>query len=382
MPTNRWKGWGVLLASLILPGAAWGANNQTKGPGVPGTVNYVEGQVFLGGEQLNANSIGSTTVDPGQMMSTRNGKVEVLLTPGVFLRLGSNSSARMLAAGLANTEMELEEGQAMLEVDEIRPENNLRIREEGMTVRIEKTGLYEFDLDAHVLRVFDGQAEVATMNQDVTVKSKHVLSIGDDETVTVEKFNPKKYPGDELYTWSSLRSAYVAEANVNEASYYEQYGWMPGGPFWWGDGWYWDPWFDAYTFMPWDGIFFSPFGWGFYAPWCVYQAPFYGYGYMYGRGQYYHHFSTDPAKWGPGGHYATGEHYARGTYSGPGSTHEAFHSGGRFFGGSGGFMSARGGGFHGGHGGFGGFNGGGFGGFHGGGFGGGHGGGGGGHGGR
>ena len=26
------------------------------------------------------------------------------------------------------------------------------------------------------------------------------------------------------------------------------------------------PYCDAYTWMPWDGIFFSPFGWGFYSP--------------------------------------------------------------------------------------------------------------------
>jgi len=375
MPANRWRGWGVLLASMILPVAAWGADGQMKGPAVPGTVNYVEGQVFLGGEKLEAKSIGSTTVDPGQGVSTADGKVEVLLTPGVFLRLGSNSRARMVAAGLTNTEIELEEGQALLEVAELHPENNLRIREDGMTARIEKTGLYEFDLDAQVVRVFEGRAEVDTQSRHVTVKSGHQLSTGDNETLTVEKFNPKSYQGDDLYNWSSLRSAYLAEANVNEASYYEQYGWMPGGPLWWGAGWYWDPWFDAFTFMPGDGIFFSPFGWGFYSPWWVYRAPFYGYGYMYGRGQYYHHFSENTATWGPGGHYTTGQTYAKGIYSGPGSMHGAFHSGGRYLGRSGMFGASRGGGFHGG-GGF--FHGGGFhgigGGFHGGGGMGGHGG--------
>jgi len=71
---------------------------------------------------------------------------------------------------------------------------------------------------------------------------------------------------------------------------------------WWGSDWYWDPWFDAFTFIPGDGIFYSPFGWGFYSPWWVYGAPFYGYGYGYGRGygygygHYYHHFSTDYPK--------------------------------------------------------------------------------------
>ena len=45
-------------------------------------------------------------------------------------------------------------------------------------------------------------------------------------------------------------------------------------------GWFWDPYFDAYTWMPWDGIFFSPFGWGFYSPGFAYAAPFYGGGFL------------------------------------------------------------------------------------------------------
>jgi hypothetical protein len=367
MRGNRRSKWSVLLASLVLPVAAWGADQQqpTKGPGVPGTVNYVEGQATLGGQSLDAKAIGSVIVDPGQSVSTESGKVEVLLTPGVFFRLGSNSAARMVSAGLTNTEMELDRGQAMLEVAELHPENNLRIKEDGLTAKIEKTGLYGFDRDGGVFRVFEGKAEVDTTNGKETVKSGHQLTTGGNGTLMVKKFDKKDYQEGDLYGWSSLRSAYEAEANINEASYYAQYGWMPGGPLWWGAGWYWNPWFSAYTFLPGDGIFYSPFGWGFYSPWWVYSAPFYGYGYGYGHFNHYHHFSTNTATWGPGQHYVSGQHYASGTYNGPGAmSGGAFHSGGHFTGG-GGFHASSGGGFHGG-GGFGGFHGGG-GGFHGGG---------------
>ena len=173
------------------------------------------------------------------------------------------------------------------------------------------------------------------------------------------KFDKKSYEEGDLFRWSSLRSGYLAEANVDAAGIYAQNGW--GGPSWWGADWYWDPWFDAFTFLPGDGIFYSPFGWGFYSPWCVYQAPFFGYGYGFGRYGYvhnYHHFSTDARNWGYGSHYVAGRSYAHGIYHGPGSTGRGFHSGpsmassmrgfGRF--GGGGFHS--GGGFHGGGGGF------------------------------
>lgn len=76
---------------------------------------------------------------------------------------------------------------------------------------------------------------------------------------------------DDLYRWSSLRSEYLSEANVNAAQRYYVNGWY--GPGWWGPGWYWDPWFGGFTFLPGSGYFFSPFGWGFYSPRMVRRAP-------------------------------------------------------------------------------------------------------------
>jgi hypothetical protein len=55
------------------------------------------------------------------------------------------------------------------------------------------------------------------------------------------------------------------------------------GAGWYGAGWHWDPCFGAYTFIPGDGIFYSPFGWGFYPPCAVYGSPFF-YGGYHGYG--------------------------------------------------------------------------------------------------
>jgi hypothetical protein len=223
----------------------------------------------------------------------------------------------------------------------------LRIKEDGLTARIDKTGLYEFALDGGVVRVFEGKAEVDSAAHHFTVKSGHQLIAGSNGTLAVKKFDRQDYESSDLFNWSSLRSSYEAEANVNEAGYYLQYGGVPGGPPWWGAGWYWDPWFSAYTFLPGDGIFCSPFGWSFYSPWLVYRAPFYGPGFGYGHLNYYHHFTHNPGAWGPGQHYIIGEHYAHGTYNGPGAFGGgAFHSGGRYNG----FHASQGGGFHGGNG--------------------------------
>jgi hypothetical protein len=339
-----------LLASLLsVP--AW-ADTASAKTATPGTLNYVEGQASIGDQALNSQSVGTVELQPGQQLTTDTGKAEVLLTPGVFLRVGDHSSVAMISPSLTNTEVGLVSGHATVEVDQIFPENNIRVTEDGTTTRLLKTGLYDFDQRYAALRVFDGQAIVYDEGKNVTVKSGHEMRFTPDAKLKAASFDKKEYQEDDLYRWSSLRSAYVAEANVNAAGLYANQGYGPWGPGWWGAGWYWDPWFSAFTFIPGDGIFYSPFGWGFYSPWLVGYAPFYGYGFGYPYRPFYHHFSTDYHAWG-GPTYLDTRNYAHGIYSGPGSTMHGFQSGPRMVGSAGAF---GGGGVHGGavHAGFGG----------------------------
>lgn len=364
---------GFFLAA-ILSASAWATDTSAKSA-VPGTLNYVEGKVSIGDQTLDSKSIGSAQLQPGQQLTTEDGKAEILLTPGVFLRVGDNSSVKMISPSITNTEIGLEKGHAMVEVAELHPQNDIRITDGVTTTQLLKTGLYDFDLKQGHLRVFDGKAAVEEDDKRVTVKGGHEVSLNSNGPVKPRKFDKKSYTEDDLYRWSSLRSAYLAEANVDAAAIYANNGGGPWGPGWWGADWYWDPYFDAFTFIPGDGIFYSPFGWGFYSPWWVWQAPFYGYGYGgYGirnggyRGTYYRRFSPDARNWGPGDHYVGGRNYANGIYRGPGSAGGGFHSGPRMMGGSRGFAGGglRGGGpsggFHGGgfHGGVGFHGGGGF----------------------
>ncbi len=363
MRLPRMKAIASFFLAAILSAPAWAIDTSAKSA-LPGTLNYVEGKASMGDQTLDSKSIGSTELQPGQLLTTEVGKAEILLTPGVFMRVGENSSVKMISPSITNTVVELEKGHAMVEVAEIHPENDIRVTEGDTTARLLKTGLYDFDLNQEQLRVFDGKASVEEGGRQATVKSGREVSLASNAPLKVEKFNKKSYEEDDLYRWSSLRSAYLAEANVDAAGLYANSEWGPWGSGWWGAGWYWDPWFDSFTFIPGDGIFYSPFGWGFYSPWWVYQAPFYGYGYggygygyRNGYGHYYHHFSTDARNWGPGDHYVRGRNYANGVYRGPGSVGGGFHSGPRMMSGSRGFT---GGGVHGAGGQSGGFHGGGF----------------------
>jgi hypothetical protein len=63
----------------------------------PGAVNCVEGAVLLDGTPLSRQEVGRATLAPGQVISTETGKAEVLLTPGVFLRLDDQSAVKMVS---------------------------------------------------------------------------------------------------------------------------------------------------------------------------------------------------------------------------------------------------------------------------------------------
>src|SRR5271156_4685756 len=293
------------LATLCAPVAL----AQTANPAVPGTINYVEGSASIDGGPLNQQSVGYAQLQPGQVLETANGKAELLLTPGVFLRVGENSAVRMVSPDLLNTRVEVDRGRADIEVDEIHPRNNIEVTEAGANTRLLKNGFYAFDADKHTVRVFKGEAELietGDVQKQLKLKGDRQVALAGNEAVKSVSFD-RDQAEDSLYSWSSLRSQYLAEANINLASQYAGYGgWAPG--------WYWDAGFWGYTWLPGDGLLWSPFGWGFYSPRYIYYGGpvFYG-----GRG------------FAPG--------YAR--------NGESFHGGG-FSGG----VHAMGGGFHGGRG--------------------------------
>jgi hypothetical protein len=284
----------------------------------PGTVNYVEGQAAMGGQTLSAKSTG-TELTENQSLTTLNGKAEILLTPGVFLRLGPNSSLRMLAAGLTDTQVQLEQGRAMVEVDQVFAENHLRVLVGSVAIDLQKKGLYDFDMARNEVRVFDGEALIVENGRRIEIKGGHEVNLAMGADVKAHGFDKKAFE-DDVYNWSRLRSSYLADANVGQASVYA------GGAGFFGAGWYWNPWYSAYTFIPGDGFFYNPFGWGFYSPWYAYRAPFVGY---YGGSRSFAHYAPRPAF--VGGY--------RGGYVGPShfSSAPAFHT----MGGGGGFRGGH-----------------------------------------
>lgn len=265
---------GALAAFVVLaiPAAA-------AGSAVPGTLNYVEGQVAVAGQVVTSHSVGLVQLEPNQVLETQQGRAEILLTPGVFLRVGNNSAVRLVSPDLANTRVEVLRGQAIVEVTELFKDNNLWVMMDGSSTRLDKQGLYAFNADNQLVQVFDGQATVEQNDRQKELGKGKELALNGNWKVA--HFDTKAQADqNSLYAWSNLRSEYEAEASMQSARNIFVAGW----PYWYGPGWYWNPYWDMYGFIPGDGIWYSPFGWPFYSPWVV------GYGYGFGYGRYGHGF--------------------------------------------------------------------------------------------
>jgi hypothetical protein len=191
----------------------------------------------------------------------------------------------MVSASLTDTEVQLEQGRAMIEVDELFPENHLRVLVDNFAIDLQKKGLYDLDAAQKQVRVFDGEALLTGNALRVEIKGGHELNLIAGADAKTHGFDKHAFE-DDLYNWSRLRSSYLAEANIGQARV------LVAGPGFFGAGWYFNPWFGAYTFVPADGFFFNPFGWGYYSPLFVYRAPLVGF---YGGPRAFAHYAPPAA---------------------------------------------------------------------------------------
>jgi hypothetical protein len=191
----------------------------------PGTVNYVEGAAYINGQQIDPKQIGNIDLNPGEELTTGVGKAEILLTPGVFLRVDDQSAVKIVSPDLTLTQVQLEKGRASVEVDEIHSQNNLQMIDAGVTTRLQKTGYYEFDANKPEVMVFKGKADVQVADsKGKEVKGNHEFALDGQSGKPVAQQKPASFSEDKshdaLMNWSSLRSQYLAEANNEMAPEY------------------------------------------------------------------------------------------------------------------------------------------------------------------
>jgi len=246
-----------------------------------GLVHYIEGDVSVDGKPVSDKPGVFADIKKGGELATTLGRAEVLLTPGVFLRVAENSNVVMRDNSLADTKVELVSGNAMVESDTPMKDNKVTVLYKDYAVTFQKYGLYGFQSQPAQLRVYKGEAEVTAGGQTVVVHEGHQMAF--TAALAQEKFDVKS--GDSLYRWSKLRSEYISVANVSAAKSAGSYGSGFGTSGFTGMGlgnWYYNSFYGMYTYLPYAGTYFSPFGYGYYSPGTVGQ--FYNNYYYYGGG--------------------------------------------------------------------------------------------------
>lgn len=256
-----------LAGAMILPLAGQSVISVKAG-----LIHYVEGSASINDKDLVLKPSQFPDLKNGEVLRTTEGRVEMLLAPGSILRLPENSAVKMESNALLATRLAMVEGSALIEVTEIDKNATLEVLMGSEVVTVRKAGLYKFDIDNPSVKVFKGELAVNYNNNLVKVGEGRVMTLTGDHLVA--KFD--KDSGDEFSRWASRRSQTLAMANTYAAK--------SAGRSLTSSSWYWNPFFNMYTFVPLNGYYSSPFGWGFYSPvrvGIIYNNPGFGY---YGGG--------------------------------------------------------------------------------------------------
>ncbi len=175
-----------------------------------GLINYTEGQVFLGDSLLKHKFGEYPDIKTGQHLRTEEGRAEVLLTPGVFLRLAENSEIGMVANALSDTRIEVLKGAVVIEANEVSKEIGVEFLVSGSRVDLRKPGVFRIDAsDPPRIRAYDGEISLVQDGQQTVVKEGRQMLL--TSVPVAEKFS--KDDTDPFFRWAARRSGYVAAAN-------------------------------------------------------------------------------------------------------------------------------------------------------------------------
>lgn len=239
-----------------------------------GVIHYVEGDVTVNDQKLVMQVSKFPDLKNKEVLRTEEGRVELLLAPGSFLRLNDKTAVRMDSNSILATKVSLLEGTALLEVAELPKDGSLEIMMGADTVSVRKAGLYRLEMNSPAVMVYNG--ELAVNSNDVlrrVTEGKMMTLTGDH---LIARFDKKQHT-DELVQWADRRSSTMAMANVQSAralrgSSFSNTGF--GGISGLGGfngmggvgGWYYNSFYNMMTFVPYGNNVYSPFGYNYYSP--------------------------------------------------------------------------------------------------------------------
>jgi hypothetical protein len=252
----------IAIACLTLAGGAGVAPAQQMISAKAGLINVVEGQAIVDGKPLVTKPSEFTQLKPGSLLETGEGRSEVLLSPGSYLRLGENSAIRLTSDRISDPRLEYVRGLILVQCDQLMNDEAITVTAGQLKIALVKRGNYEIGGDPAAVKVFEGEARVDRGGQAQVVKKAQLLAL--DGVAVPQKFDASR--GDPLYRWARRRAEYLAVANYSAANQLTNSRRSINS-----NSWMWDPYYGMFTFIPCDGVVRSAFGLTFWSPRAYYQ---------------------------------------------------------------------------------------------------------------
>jgi hypothetical protein len=239
----------TLVVALMMQAASTSFMVSTKA----GLVNYVQGA---------ATVQAATAVKAGKLVQTGpNGRVEILLNPGSYLRMGADSQVVLEKVELYDMAVRVVQGSAIIEAKGFTKTLPLAVTAGDLKMQVIKDGVYMFAGGKVV--VVEGQIRNA---DNGLVYGKGYL-ISDDQGYRAQKV--KAFPTS-LELWSQKRDAEIEVANINVAKSLSQTAGIPVNSF--QDVWFWYEPFGSFIYLP-GTSYRSPYGYS-YQPVVYYGGPY------------------------------------------------------------------------------------------------------------
>jgi hypothetical protein len=191
---------------------ALSANAQSVVSTHSGVIYFFEGAVYLSDQPLESHLGKFPCVSQGAELRTAEGRAEVLLTPGVFLRMGERSAIRMIADNLTDTQVELKAGSAIVDSGEPNSGTSVTLIYKDWRVHFLQKGVYRIDSDPPRLWVRQGEAEVFAGPTGQPMSVKPGMSLPFASVLVPERSSDE--PSDALSDWANGRGESISADNA------------------------------------------------------------------------------------------------------------------------------------------------------------------------
>src|SRR5690242_4874747 len=190
---------------FVISAKAGGINAITGGATVTSRGGETGWQQLMITDDLNSGD---------RVRTDDDGRVEILLNPGAYLRLGGNSEVELLDNSLANLEVRLLRGTVIVEATGADGlELNIGISTPHTRLAIVRQGLYRLNVvpdDATELIVRKGRVILSDSHTKVKGGNKVIFSA---TNISVAKLTDEDKKKDDVENWSKERGQALAKAN-------------------------------------------------------------------------------------------------------------------------------------------------------------------------